>query len=398
MKKYTLYILLFLLFNSCIEEITFNDSTFDKLLVVKANLTDEFKTQEVELSRINALNSNENAFETNAIVTIVENSQKTFTFYESTNGIYKSNLPFKAILGKQYSLHVKTKDGKTYISNSETIQGINNIDDIVAKAEIKPNGDEGINIFVKSKTDDLNAKYYRYTYKETYKITAPQWSEYRLKIISDRPPYAVAKVPHFENKRICYSSNISNNIIQAETASLGANSLEKSIRFILKNDQVFASRYSILVEQHVQSYEAYTYFNTLSKLSSSENIFSQSQPGFIQGNIFPENSLDKKVVGFFEVTSVSRKRVFFNRIEVYPGQAIKTPDYCQLIAPLLTERVDGNISSPLIDQLKRGDSYLFFNDNPTPSGLYKGEYLLTPKKCGDCRELGSNIKPSFWID
>lgn len=397
MKKLYNILISCLLFISCIEQIEIKDTTYEKLLVVEAKLTNEFKNQTVKLSNTIELNSEIPILEKNAVVTITDSDMTVYSFTETSDGVYQSTVPFKAEMNKTYTLNIKTK-GREYESIPQKIEGVNEINDVFTKIETQQNGDEGVSIFVKSNTSDKNAKYYRYTYEETYKIIAPHWSPYKLEIVSDRPPFAVAKVLHNENKKICYNTIVSNKIIQAESASLSENAIEKSVRYILKNDPIIATRYSINISQHVQSYEAYTYFNTLSKLSSSENVFTQNQPGFIQGNIFSKSDNKEKVVGFFEVTSVSKKRIFFDRKDVFPNHLVDLSKDCQLISPLLSERTDSGISSPLIDQLKRGDSYLFYEDNTSPTDLYKGEYLLTPKECGDCRVLGTNIKPSFWID
>ncbi|WP_302847791.1 hypothetical protein [Polaribacter sp. KT25b] len=40
---------------------------------------------------------------------------------------------------------------------------------------------------------------------------------------------------------------------------------------------------------------------------------------------------------------------------------------------------------------------MYYLDN-SPTELRPGKYQLVPKKCGDCTVLGSNIKPTFWVD
>lgn len=402
-KNFFLFVTMLFLFNNCVEEIEFNDSDFNKLLVVKASLNDEFKKHRVELSRINALNSDEDTFETKAIVTIIENSQKTYSFTELPNGIYESKLPFKASLGNQYSLHIKTLDGEMYKSIPEEIQGINNIDKINAKPDTDTFGAEGLTISVESKSTNNDAKYYKYTYSETYKIIAPYFSTKGLKIISDVYPWKVEEYIHNEKREVCYNTIESINLIQTETNSLSENVAVLPILFIKKEDFKIAHRYSLEVKQHVQSYEAYTYFKTLNKLSNEENVFSQSQQGFLQGNIIPTKNQGNKVVGFFEVNSTSKKRIFFNLNEIFPDHFINTRELCKVFAPALTtfsfiDRVPipDTDFSPLIDALKNG--YLY-TDKASFGGIdMPGPYTIVKKECGDCRVNGTNIKPNFWID
>jgi hypothetical protein len=390
-----------ILFNNCVEEITFNDSSFDKLLVIQATLTDEYKNHEVTLSRINTLNAEEdtNVYEENAMVSIIEDSQKTYNFQEKANGVYASISPFKAEIGKQYSLQIKTSDGEIYESTLEEIQGLNDIDEVYAEPDTDFYGVEGLTISVKSTSTDKSAKYYKYTYSETYKIIAPYYSKFALRVLSDVFPWKVELYYQNEDREVCYNTIKSKKIIQTETRSLRENKVTLPIRFIKKTDTIIAHRYSIEVKQHVQSYEAYTYFKTLSKLSHTENVFSQTQQGFLQGNVMPTIDQKNKVVGFFEVNSTSKKRIFFNHRELFPDHYIHTRKSCTVFAPELFESHPTGFYtdfSPLVDAIKAG--YLYTEDNGARSDNLPGPYKIVQKKCGDCRDQGSIVKPNFWID
>ncbi|MBL4642347.1 MAG: DUF4249 domain-containing protein [Flavobacteriaceae bacterium] len=390
-----------LLFNNCVEEIEFNDSSFDKLLVVQAALTDEYKIHEVKLSRISTLNAAEvvDTHEENAIVSIIEDSQITYNFQEKAHGVYESISPFKAVFGKQYSLQIKTPDGEIYESTLEEIQGINNIDEVYAEPDTDFYGVEGLTISVKSTSCDKNAKYYKYTYTETYKIIAPYYSKFALRVLSDVFPWKVEKYYQNEDREVCYNTINSKKIIQTETSSLSENKVILPVRFIKKNDTIIAHRYSIEVKQHVQSYEAYTYFKTLSKLSHTENVFSQTQQGFLQGNVMPTVNQKNKVVGFFEVNSTSKKRLFFNHTDLFPDHYINTRTSCEVFAPPLFQTHPTGFYtdfSPLVNAIKAG--YLYTEDNGAPSDNLPGPFQITTKKCGDCRVDGSIVKPNFWID
>ena len=52
------------------------------------------------------------------------------------------------------------------------------------------------------------------------------------------------------------------------------------------------------------------------------------------------NNSNEKVLGFFDVSSVSSKRLFFNFREVFPSNLIPGPPYfidCNLFAPLIED-------------------------------------------------------------
>ena len=385
------------LMTSCLEEIELKNVESKGFLVVESTLTNEYKTQTVKLSRTIQLDSIIPISEPNAIVVIKDDANNSFNFTETDNGIYLSNIKFEVEPNKDYTLEITTNEGKIYKSKPERIIAINEIDNIEAKLDTKPNGDEGISIFVNSNTSNNDAKYYRYEYEETYKIIAPLWRNYRLEIINDVwPDFEVKKVINNEENKICYKTLNSSTIIQTETANLSENNVNFNVLFLEKNDFKISHRYSVLVKQYVQSLAAFTYFKTLKKISGNQGIFTQNQPGLIVGNLSSVSDNNEKVIGFFEVASVSKKRYFFNYEEYYPNNEVDFITDCSTIAPPLFSPNPYSTSSPLIEAIRR--NYMYYLDNGDPTLAFPGIYLLVPKPCGDCTVLGSNIKPTFWID
>jgi hypothetical protein len=397
MKKIITFIIAISILSSCIEQVEIEETTFEDLLVIESIITTENKKQTVRISKTSPLNSGSFLPEKNAMVTVSNNNSTIYTFTEVSDGVYESNQIFSAKPNIEYTLEITSSKGEKYQSTPQHITGINDIDNLSIELSKDDNNQEGVFITVNSSGIDKDAKYYRYTYEETQKIIAPHWSSENLKIISNVNPFKVVKEFHNENRKVCYKTNHSKDIMLFETATLDKNDVQYPIRFINKNDKLIARRYSIEVTQYIQSFEAYTYYNTLKKTSSSSNVFSQNQPGFIQGNIFSTSNASNKVIGFFEVNSISKKRLFFNHEEVFPNNIPDHLNGCNLLAPLLTERDDRLVFSPLIEHLETG-TFLLFGDNLDPTETLPGPYLITPKECGDCRELGSNIKPTFWID
>ena len=397
-----IFVLSSLILNSCVEEFIPETITFEDLLVVEATITDEFKFQEIKLSRTFQFEE-ELTFENQADVKIIDDNQNVYQFIEETSGKYVSLIKFSAEPNRSYTLHIDTKDNKSYTSASVNLPA--NTAQITRVSYIKTTNsieDEGINIVVDSFDPMGNSVYYRYEYEETYIINPPFWSPHEAVILSDVSPFEVNFTQRTEEERVCYNTILNNNIIQAQTNGLTENRItEFPIKFISKNASIIRDRYSILVKQHVQSLEAYTYYETLNKFSNSESVFSENQPGFINGNIFSDVNANEKILGFFEINSVSTKRLFFNYKDVYPDEnkpAFFT--HCEeLESPLLTSTNNPN-SSPLIDQLNTGE-YEIFDLN---FDFFTGEldplkpFFLINKECSDCTELGTNIKPDFWID
>ena len=388
-------ILVFLILFSCVDPIEIETITFENYLVIEATITDELKNHTIKLSRTFQIDENKENPETGAQVAIIDSQNNTFIFNETSFGTYKSVNQFKAISEQSYTLKVTTKNGNSYSSTSEKLTAAVQIEKLTTSIETSREGVEGVSISVHSFNPNNNANYYRYEYAETYKISPPFWSDEKLDIVSDTRPFRVEVVKRIVNNKDCYATINSKQILVTETKSLAEDRVNFPVRFILDSDFVISNRYSLLVKQYVQTFEAYNYYETLKKLSSSESVFAQSQPGFISGNIVSDADQNEKTIGFFEVSSVSEERIFFSYEDVFPNKKSEFPYSCDFLAPILFDSFTEG--SPLIDLIK-DDSHTYYRENDTGLEYLEGLYLMVPKICGDCTVLGSNIKPSFWID
>ncbi len=398
MKSYKpLYYLLITLFTfyNCVEVFEIEGITYENFLVVEATITNEFKQHEIKLSRTFEIDSLGPRTESNAIVYITDEDQNKYIFTETSTGIYTSDINFSAEENKNYTLKITTNTGENYTSTTQQLTAITTIDAVNYSVGNNLLDEPVITIGVDSYNLENNANYYRYEYEETYKIIAPYFSLFNIDIVSDTAPFSVNVLPKSDTTNECFNTLYSNKIIQTETASFSEDKIVNfTIREIPTTDFIISSRYSILVKQYVQNIAAYNYYNTLNSFSTSDSFFSQIQTGFLEGNINSETDINHKVIGFFEVSSMVKKRLFFNREDVVNV----TPEFideCQIISPTLTGAFNPNFS-PLINALK--NDYLFYNFNGSPTETLPGPYLLVKTICGDCSVSGTNVKPDFWID
>jgi len=375
----------------CTEPFELKTETFEDILVVEATITDEFKRQEIKLSRTFPLDSNKIVLERNAKVIVEDSNQNKFNFTEESNGVYVSDIPFKAVEGFTYKLEITDLDNRQFNSREELLAPKAQVNNLFAELETIE-GQLGVQVYINSNQDVGSAKFFRYEYDETYKIIVPFYSQFDAIVDGNSSNYVINLVPKTSDVKTCYSTNLSSRIIVTNTSNLSENTISKfPIRFIPANNPILRERYSILVRQYVQSAEANNFYKILKDLSSDESLLVDNQPGFIQGNVFSQQNLNEKVIGFFDVSPVTSKRIYFN----YMDFEVETPPYifeCEFL------ELDYNVTGPLVNEklvlygaLTSSNEYKYVANNGSV-------YTIVNPECGDCTTFSSNIKPEFWID
>ncbi|MDC6364840.1 MULTISPECIES: DUF4249 domain-containing protein [Flavobacteriaceae] len=381
----------------CIEpfEATFED--FESALVIEATITNELKTQQVVITRAFEFEAEGPTAEINANVR-VEGGGTTYPFVEESPGVYVSQQAFAAQAGTTYQLLVQTQDGRTYSSSSAVLPPTTQIDAITAERITMDDGEEGVGIFVDSFDPQGQSVNYRYEYEETYQIIAPFWSPVDLEVVPLEELTQICDVRTIPDERtvqVCYATDYSNTIIQTSTSDLGEDRVSNfMVRFISNQNYIISHRYSILVRQLVQSNEAFNFYETLNEFSGNESFFSETQPGFLEGNISSDMSDNEKVLGFFEVVSATEQRLFFNYDDFFPGEELPPyVDPCTLNSPPLSAPGDPP-RCVLGSQVELGlVSYVDLNGTP---GEGEGPFFVVPSVCGDCTTLGKEEIPVFW--
>ncbi|CAM1344643.1 DUF4249 domain-containing protein [Tenacibaculum amylolyticum] len=403
MKHIKVYILLIIItITSCVETFDFKTVTFDTNLVVRAVLTDELKQHTIELSRTIPIDSTKLDPEKNAIVSITDDLGTIYNFQETNNGIYTSNIDFAAQPNRLYTLHIQTVNGSTYNSTNEVLPKLSSIEKIdfnIEENQISQNQELAIKVTSNASEDE--GKYYRYEYEETFKVKTPIWSLRKIVTLSNVPPYSfdlVYKDPNIDGIGFCYGTLNSKNIRLTETQTLAQDQvIGFPIRKIPINNYIIGIRYSILVKQYVINQNTYDFYTLLNTFSNPDNIFSQTQVGNIPSNISSTtNPIEDKVIGFFEVSSVSEKRTFISRSEItdLPFDNYVLLAFCEERPNPEIVDVFGN--SPLLDLLLNG--WIYHSPPQSPIPPPNRPYTLTVKPCGDCTHIGPITPPSFWVE
>lgn len=379
-------------------------------LVVDGLLTDELKRHRVILTRTFSFEDEAPEPERQASVRIIDGQGAEYSFEEFGPGIYLSTTELAARADETYMLQITTSEGKDYRSSFVAMPPKVPIANLRAERMVNDIEEEGVGIFLDNTPDVAEPTYFRYEFVETYKIIAPKWDPFRLVVVRYEPcfpnPFEVAIETWEDEHRVCFASSTSNKTIQTSSVGLEKGTIENfQAHFLSRNNYIISHRYSINLTQYSQTQDAFSFYQRLSDFSSSDNVFSQIQPGFLEGNIMAENDPSEKVLGYFEVASVDSKRIYFNYADLFPGEPL--PPYavnCENFGnPRLIPRgyhcadvgvCDGNCQSPLIEAILAGlVTFAAEKENDVLS-----PYYTWPSPCGDCTKLGSNIVPEFWIE
>ncbi|MEO8516099.1 MAG: DUF4249 domain-containing protein [Flavobacterium sp.] len=398
-----LVVLITMINSSCTEPYALQTNTFEDAVVIEGTITNEFKKQEIKLTRTFRFEENGPKVEHEAVVTVSDNMGNEYDF-EEVDGIYVSTVAFQAVPSTNYQLHITTNNGKTYVSSNEQLTTVNPIQNVTPYVTIKE-GVRGVQMNVKSYDPTKTSKYYRYEYDETYKIIAPQWINIEAFAHyfpqGTNPPGELTFQQRTTEAHTCYSTEKSDQIILANTSGLSEDRVDSPVRFIANSNHIIMHRYSILVKQYVENLAAYTFYETLKKTAATGSILSQNQPGFFAGNIKCVDNPNEKVIGFFDVASYSEKRMFFNYTDIFPGEPLpQYPFECPDVTEDNKKQYAFGFCFGFANTTCFGNEILSWINSRQKvyAGLYGDDYILYPIQCGDCTSFSSNIKPLFWID
>ena len=406
--KFLLVLIISLSMVYCTEPYQLQTETYEDVIVIEATITNELKKQQIKISKTYMLEENAPVFETGANVYIQDNTGNRYEFSEQNN-LYESTTEFQAVPGKQYQLFITTSDGREYISTPETLTTITEIESLSTNVTTKQ-GQTGVEISVNSYDPTGTSKFYRYEYEETSKITVPKWSPFKTVLLPHPRICPGTSFPGFETigfqlkpteTHVCYTTKTSNELFLTSTNTYNEDRVVNfPVRFISNTDYTIAERYSIMVRQYVQSFEAYTFYKTLKEISGSGNILSPNQPGFFYGNLKSVTNPKEKVIGFFEVAAVTSKRIFFNFNDIFPNtHAPAYPVNCEEYEfdsmyfgdpPYSPEFPCGYGGPGLELRSAIAQKRLIFYKEAFPI------FIMVKPVCGDCSTFSSNVIPPFW--
>lgn len=344
------------------------------ILVVDGFLNGTKKECVVSLSRTQKLGSNEQPLaEIGAVVSLEEKGGSTVVLVDHQNGTYSiANIPVS--VQKEYKIHVKTKDGMGYASDYVVMKASPPIDSVTWEAT-----DQGIQIQATTHDPSNNARYYQWTFVETWQYTSAFYSNMKFQngsaVLRDDDVYT------------CWQEDTSSNIIVGSSDKLTQDVIYKNpITLVSKTTDKYQIRYSILVQQRVLSKEAYNFWSELQKNTENLGTLFDPQPSQILGNIYDIQNAKNPVLGYFTASYTSEKRIFIKNADLPGGYIpIKTFAGCRQDTVLLA------------DLPKFGNSGNLLTQPIVVGGIILIGYGNSSVDCVDCRAKGgTNVQPDFW--
>lgn len=355
---------------SCISQFTPDIVSQSDYLTVNGLVTDENRRYSVILGISHPLD--EAAVEkpaAKARVSVSDDLGNTYNFTEKSPGKYLSDSTvFTGQAGRSYVLSV-VFNGKQYSSSPSTLQPVPQIDSLgyeLYDHEINTSGEMEKVTRVTLNTLDPAGRchYFRWAFEETWEIHLP-----------------FNYLPR--EKRICWVSELSHNILIANTEAL---SEDRVTDFVLTTYNNSTDRgmykYSMLVKQYSMSREEYEFWDKIKTISQNTGGLYDVTPVSVNGNIQCITDPSEAVLGFFSVSGVSNKRIFIN-------DRLDTPDH--YTDKCVTDYVAPNPSLPGL-----GTLYYILSETVIPGTESPAWAITTRIGCTDCAYMGSNVKPDWW--
>jgi hypothetical protein len=340
-------------------------------IVIEGTLTDKEGYCYIHVSRSVPHNSSENNPVQDCDVGITDNSGNTINFYESEPGLYEQWIGQEFLkTGKKYKLRVTLAD-KIYESRYETLLPCPPIGNVYYEIEKRGTTDPDYDIYgIQFYTDLVVPKGYPENYRWELDETWEYRSVFPLQLYWNGKDMISLPFPS-DSIFFCWNSGPIYEIFTSSLKNITANSLSRiPLNYVSNETNRLTVRYSFLVKQYSMSDTTYDYWNQLQKLSQETGGLYETQPPQIRGNIVNINDVNEVVLGNFNVSGISEKRLFVSeKFNFFPD--------CHCCIPYV----------PAFG--------ILFGSLPVYFVGYEG--AIVNRECVDCTLLGGTTqKPDFW--
>lgn len=352
-------------------------------LVVDGFLNAGSDSSFIVLSRTRSLQDSSKFPESKAHVMVLGPGGINFPLKESGVGTYVTD-HLDLSTSTFYKLRIISADGRIYESDSFPALETPPIDSLSWQQD-----SVGVSIYAYSHDPTNQVRNYRWDYVETWKYNTG------IDAIIYYDGMRVLSRPESEQIYHCWSSYHSTNLVLASSMNLTDDVINHQlICEVEKGSEKISLDYSILVNQYAISPQAFDYWQDLKKLTELTGSLFDPTPSQVTGNIKCTSNHEEIVLGFISASTVARKRIFVNNLELtdwgyYPYyidclQASSDRQFVSASDPQKEEK--------LYDYLLQPKHLYTLIDFPNSA-----VYVLAENYCADCRVHGGTTqKPAFW--
>ncbi len=312
-------------------------------LVVEGLITDEPGFHKIKLSMTNVFGEEfKQNHVKNADLRIVDSNNNNINLKEKSDGNYYTPDDFTGNIEETYTLHIETADGLLYRSTPQKMQPPVKIDEVYAEFgthlfffESKVTNTlyqkeiEGVNLFMDVSRDDDQYPKFRFTSILLLQYFFEDDEHTSIGEIGEVDPdeeYCWIKRPvtDFLETDVTKDSGIHESkrnriaFIPIESRSMRYLGFPLVERTTLEGETTFAlyTKPRILKSVYTLGDEAYNFYVERNKQLGGEGIFFDPISPQLTGNIYNINDPDEVVLGFFEVSSVSKATMLVEILEL----------------------------------------------------------------------------------
>ncbi|MFH0759216.1 MAG: DUF4249 domain-containing protein [Bacteroidota bacterium] len=370
--------LLGMLSRSCVEPYYPDIEAYENLLVVDGLLTNGQDPCLVRLSRTSAYDGFQNVPVTEAVVAILDDLGTVFSLEEGLPGQYLTDpARFTGVPGRSYQIHIVLSDGSAYESDFMLLRDVPPVEALEARyerREMEESGTycDGIQIYLNTSDPSRLTRYYRWEWEETWEFTVPMQAPEKAELFR------------------CWKSGSSRSIMIGTSEQLTE---DRIIDFPLHYVEAGSNRlrilYSLLVRQYAESPAAYDFWKMQKDMSERGGTLFDPIPAAIPGNIYSLSDPDEMVLGLFDASGVSTRRIFIDP-ELLPPQVDVPTDFEFCRFQVLQDASAADLNHLL------SSGWIYVDEYDDMNHLVVR--LTNHTSCFDCTRTGTNAKPEFWPD
>jgi hypothetical protein len=367
-----------MLCSSCIEPYEPLINETQEVMVIDGMVGDRAAYYEVRVSTSSPYN-NPGYQPVDGCVVTVEDGQGNIRVYDMEGqGRYRAWLqaPFLEV-GKVYAVEVRIPNGTVYRSEFDTLLPCPPIDSLYFFQQTSGGTDpddtwNGIQFYNDVRGGVDGTRNYRWRATATWEYHSPYTAQYVR--------YRGMNIPYIQDTvSACYLTETIETVYAASTQLLTENNIfQNKLHYVSDQTPRLTERYSLLLEQHSLTDQAFTYWEKIAAQSASGASLYETQPASGQGNIYRVNS-DAKVLGCFYATQIQEERIFVDK------------DDLDFRAGAYTCRLDTLYDNSSFNFDKH---YFLISLEPLGPGPL---WLSGLEKCFNCTlHGGDNELPDFW--